>query len=84
MIKKNDLAMIVLVISISLVASFFVGNALINTDDNRTTTVESVTLINPNFPQPSTDIFNDSAVNPTELIEIGSGGSGTPFLPESN
>lgn len=84
MIKQNDIAVIVLVVSISLLASYFLGNSLINTDANRSTPVEQVTLISPDFPQPSTDIFNDSAVNPTELIEIGSGGSEAPFLPDND
>ena len=84
MIKQNDIAVIILVVSISLVASYFVGNALINTDANRSTEVEKVSAISAEFPQPDTDIFNESAVNPTELIKIGSGGSDTPFLPESN
>jgi len=84
MIKQNDIAVIILVVSISLVASYFIGNAVINTDANRSTEVEQVAPISPEFAQPDTSIFNDSAVNPTELIKIGSGGSDTPFLPDNN
>lgn len=84
MIRQNDIAVIILVVSISLIASYFIGDALINTDANRSTEVEQVTPITSEFPQPDTGIFNDSAVNPTELIEIGSGGSETPFLPEDD
>jgi len=83
MIKQGDIAVIILVVSISLAASYFVGDALINTDTSRSTAVEQVTLITPDFAQPSTQVFNDSAVNPTQLIEIGSGGSDTPFLPDT-
>lgn len=83
MIRQNDIAVIILVVSISLIASYFIGDVLINTDANRSTEVEQVNPITAEFPQPDTDIFNDSAVNPTELIEIGSGGTDTPFLPEN-
>lgn len=79
MIKQSDIAVIILVTSIALVASYFVGNAIINTDANRSTEVEVATPISADFPQISADIFNDDAVNPTELIRIGDDNSDQPF-----
>jgi len=79
MIKQSDIAVIILVASLSLVASYFIGNAVINTESNRSTEVEVVTPISSEFPQPSTDIFNDDAINPTEIIRIGEDPSERPF-----
>jgi hypothetical protein len=79
MIKQSDMAMLVLVISVSLVVSFFVGDALINTPQNRSSEVEVVTPISSEFPAPSIDIFNEDAINPTEVIEIGNSNQEQPF-----
>lgn len=79
MIKQSDVAMLILVISISLLASFFLGNAIINTPENRSEQVEIVTPISAEFPTPSPEIFNDSAINPTEAIEIGNSNQNQPF-----
>lgn len=79
MIKQSDIAMIILVASLSMVASYFIGDAIINTDENRSTDVEVVTPISPEFLLPSTEIFNDNAINPTELIKIGDDNTDQPF-----
>ncbi|HEX9679124.1 MAG TPA: hypothetical protein VGA08_00700 [Candidatus Saccharimonadales bacterium] len=83
MIKQGDIAVVILVVSISLVASYFLGNAIINTDANRSTEVEVINPISAEFGVPSDNIFNDEALNPTELIRIGDDGTNTPFV-ESN
>lgn len=79
MIKQSDIAVIILVSSLSLVASYFIGNTIINTDQNRSAEVEVANPISPNFSQPSANIFNDQAINPTELIRIGDDSTDTPF-----
>lgn len=78
MIKKSDLASIILIAAISLVAAFFIGNALINTPENRSTKVEVVNPISSEFGQPSDKIFNDNAIDITEKIQIG-GETKDPF-----
>jgi hypothetical protein len=84
MIKQTDIAMLILVISISLVGSFFIGNALINKSENRSSQVEMVIPISPDFPVPNTDIFNDAAINPAEVIKIGNSNQNQPFGNENN
>lgn len=79
MIKQSDVALLILVASISLLASYFVGNALINSPDNRQADIETVVAISPDFPIPDTSIFNGDAINPTQLIQIGQGNSDQPF-----
>jgi hypothetical protein len=84
MIKQSDIAIIILVISISLVASFFLGDALINTNENRSAEVEVVTPISNQFSQPDFAIFNNESINPTELIQIGQTNTKDPFANTNN
>jgi hypothetical protein len=79
MIKQSDLAMIILVSAISFIAAYYIGNSLINTSEARSTSVEVAVPISPNFPEPSPKIFNDAAINPTELIKIGDANKDKPF-----
>ena len=82
MIKRGDIATIILVVFVSLVASFFISNALINKPENRSSKVEVVHKIDTEFNQPSDKIFNDSAIDPTELIQIGGDKQDKPFSNE--
>ncbi len=77
--KSSDIAMIILVATISLVTAYFISGALINSPDSRSTTVEIAIPINTEFPEPSSEIFNDNAINPTEKIKIGEANKETPF-----
>jgi len=77
--KKNDIALIILIVSISLVVSFFIGKAIIGTPANNPTKVEVVEPISADFTPPSPTIFNDTAVNPTETITIGNANKEQPF-----
>lgn len=77
--RKNDIALIILIVSITLVISFFVGKSLIGTPSTKPTKVEVVQPISNNFVAPSPAIFNDQAVNPTETITIGNSNKEQPF-----
>lgn len=77
--KKNDIALLILIVSITLVISFFIGNAIIGSPANNPTKVEVVEPISADFTAPSPEIFNDTAVNPTETITIGNGNKEQPF-----
>lgn len=77
--KKSDLALIVLVVSISLVASYFILNAFIGQPADNTQTVEQVEPISAELPEPSKKIFNDKAIDPTVVIEIGNPSNEQPF-----
>ncbi len=78
-LKQSDVAMLVLVVAISLVISYFIGDALINTSANRQVEVEVIKPISDQFVLPSTDIFVKDYINPTELIEIGNSNNSQPF-----
>ncbi len=73
MIKQGDIAMIILVTAISLVAAYFISGALVNSPDSRSTPVEIAIPIDNEFPEPDKKIFIDNAINPTETIKIGEG-----------
>lgn len=77
--KKNDIALLILIVSISLVFSYFIGKAVIGTPQQKPTKVEVAQPISATFPAPSSQIFNDQAINPTQNITIGNSNSQNPF-----
>lgn len=83
MMKQSDIAMVILVASLTLVVSFVVGGRLINSPSNRSTEVERVVSISPDFPSPDTEkVFSANAINPTQLIQIGNTNTNKPFETE--
>ena len=77
--KKNDIALIVLIVSISLVISYFIVKGILGNPKNDQTTAEAVEPITPNLVQPSNQIFNRDAINPTVVIQIGNPSNQQPF-----
>jgi hypothetical protein len=77
--KQSDIAMLVLIVSISLLVSYFVGNSLFAGDSNRVAEVPTAQSISADFPQPSPDVFNEKAVNLTETITVTDNNSDKPF-----
>lgn len=77
--KQTDIAMLVLVVSLSLVVSYFLGNALFAGDENRSAEVEVIQEISAEFPEVDKSIFNKNSLNLTERIEIGDSESDAPF-----
>lgn len=77
--KKNDIALIVLIVSISLVVSYFVVKSILGNPKNQQTTAEVVQPITSDLVQPSNKIFNRDAINPTVVIQIGNPSNQQPF-----
>ena len=77
--KKNDVAVIVLIVILSAVVAYFVSSALIGTPENDPVQVEVVTPIAENFETPDSRIFNEKAIDPTVEIKGGSEDSQQPF-----
>ncbi len=77
--KQTDIAMLVLIVSITLVVSYFLGNAVLGGDSNRSTEVEKVVEISGEFPPIPEEVFNDEAINLTRQIDIGGNSSTDPF-----
>ena len=82
--KQSDFAMLVLIVAISLAASYLLGNTFINTASNREVKVEVVTPVSTEFPVPDETVFVKDFINPTELIQIGDANNTKPFGTDSN
>lgn len=77
--KRSDIALIVLVVSITLVISFLVVKAIFGEPQNQAVRVEKVEAINPTIQQPQARVFNKEAINPTVVIQIGNPTNQQPF-----
>jgi len=75
--KKSDIAMIILIASISVMVSYFVAKALIGDTANQSAVVKTTDEITTDVEKPDTSVFNSKAINPTVQVIIGdqSGGS---------
>ncbi len=77
--KKNDIALLVFIVSLTAVLTYFVGKLVIGEPRTRNVMVEVVTPINPDVTQPSPAVFNKDAINPTVPITIGKPANRPPF-----
>lgn len=68
--KKSDLAMIVLIASTSVLIAYFSAKAIFGDVYNGTATVQTIDLISSDISEPSPEIFNDDAINPTIRVEV--------------
>ncbi len=68
--KKTDIAMIILIASISVVIAFFVAKAVFGDAYSGKATVKTIDKIDSSITQPSPDIFNKNAINPAVQVEI--------------
>lgn len=77
--KKNDIALIIFIASISMVVTYFIAKAIIGTPNSKQVSAEVVEPIKPDLVQPSNKIFNRDAINPTVVIQIGNPSNQQPF-----
>lgn len=77
--KKNDIAIIVLIVSMTLVASYLVLHAVVGNPSEHTQAVEKAPVISSEVPEPDTAIFNEDAIDPAVSIEIGNPSNQQPF-----
>lgn len=73
--KKTDIAMIVLIASMSILIAYFVANAMLGGKDSESVTVKIAEPILTEVPAPDPTIFNTEAINPTVEVIIGQGSS---------
>lgn len=76
--KQKDVALIILVVFLTGVGSFFLSGVIFRTNNlhEKVKTVEPITA---DFSQPDQKYFNSSAINPTQLIQIGKNSNDKPF-----
>jgi len=77
--KKNEIALLILVASISAFATYFTANLLLGGRTSEPVIVESAVPISAELQPPSKDIFNTNAINPTVPITIGGDTDNSPF-----
>jgi hypothetical protein len=77
--KKSDIAVLVLIVSLTLVVSFLVVKGLFGEPQNENVKVEKAEPISATLVQPSANIFNRDAINPTVVIQIGNPANQQPF-----
>jgi len=77
--KKSDIAMIILIVSISVLVSYFIAKSVIGDVTNQSVKVKTAEKISTDLAQPNTAVFNKDAINPTVEVTIG-GSSDTSAL----
>jgi hypothetical protein len=77
--KQKDIALILVIVIVSGMMSFFVARMLFTTDKDRQMKAEVVDPISMEFEQPSNKYFNANSLNPTLQIQIGNDVNVTPF-----
>jgi len=77
--KKSDIAVLALIVSLTLVTSFLVVKAIFGEAQNGTTRVEKADSISATIVDPSPNTFNHDAINPTVVIQIGNPANQQPF-----
>lgn len=75
--KKSDIAMIILIASVSVMVAYFAAKALIGDTANQSVTVKTTEEITTSVEEPDPSIFNANAINPTVQVIIGDA-SGEP------
>lgn len=70
--KKSDIAMIVLIASISVLIAYFVAKAVLGDATNQTAKIKTVDPITSQVASPDPTVFNNNAINPTVEVLIGS------------
>jgi hypothetical protein len=77
--KKNDIAMIILIASVSAMFAYFIGRTLIGDPESRAVQVKTVEAISTDVERPDATVFNKNAINPTVEINIGNSSNQQPF-----
>lgn len=76
--KQKDIALIIIIVFVSGVLSFFISNQFISPPkhDEKAAKVEPITS---EFSEPSDKYFNDESINPTQPITIGDNANPQPI-----
>lgn len=69
--KKNEIALLILIVAISFAASFFLVRTIMGSPEKRTVEVQSVEAIKGDVTPPEATTFNENAINPTVEASIG-------------
>ncbi len=85
MMKQKDIILIAIVVLFAGILSVIVSNFFFTTDENKSLSAEVVESIDSEFQNSEQKegleqrVFNNNAINPTKLIEIGNSNNKQPF-----
>ncbi len=68
--KKSDIAMIILIATVSIMVSFFVTRAIMGDTASETQKAPTIEKITADIDQPDPKIFNSEAINPAVEVQI--------------
>lgn len=77
--KSNDFLLIAVVAIVSGVFSVLLSNMLFTPKSSKELSAQVVDPITADFQTPDKRYFNDQAINPTQLIQIGDSNNPNPF-----
>ena len=77
--KQKDVALIILIVALSALASYFISNIFFATKSDLKTEAEVVIPITAEFKEPDKRYFNNDSINPTRRITIGDENNQQPF-----
>jgi hypothetical protein len=77
--KQKDIAMLIVIVAISGVLSFFISNFVFSKTGSKQLTAEQVDPIKTDFSHPDPTYFNSNSIDPTQTIHIGSENNTAPF-----
>lgn len=72
--NKNQIAILVLIVAIAGLASYFAGSAVLGDKVTKSVDVETIEPLTSEIVQPDVTVFTEDAINPTVPIAIGSTG----------
>ncbi|MBC7746832.1 hypothetical protein H7Y40_02535 [Pedobacter sp.] len=77
--KKNEVALLILIVSVVALDTYFVINAAVGKAAAKAVIVERADAFTTKLVPPSTTIFNKDAINPTVKVKIGDQSGQQPF-----
>lgn len=78
--KKSDITVIMLIVTVTMVITYTMVNALLSGQKKgESATVESIESISIEVDSPEARIFYKGAINPTVKVETGSASGSQPF-----
>lgn len=77
--KQKDIALIIAVVAVSAIASFFISKKIFGSPNNTQKKAEIVQAITAEFSTTDKRFFNKDAFDPTQSITIGQNQNPNPF-----
>lgn len=75
--KKTDIAMIILIASVSVLIAYFVAKSVIGNVQGQSVKVKTAEAISEEVTEPDKTVFNTNAINPTVEVIIGTQSTST-------